>query len=275
MIEQNYIINDSVAEFAFHALPSEKQTEIHETKSQLFDDIGSSQLFRNFLKSLWQISGSNLANLTILASSGILHKTANYPELDEFALSKHEIIGCYLHEHPVFALHQKELEQRKMTVAKITDFIPHSEFKKTNLFQKAYHLIKFDYMMAAGAWDENGVLYGLCLIHPTRDFTEIQRNILKVIFPSFLKAYRIHNLLLKRQSEITELQSLSRKEKEVLQWVGQGKTNDEIALLENKSSRTLEKQILSISRKLGFKNRSSLIRYASANGQIQFLGLEE
>ena len=56
------------------------------------------------------------------------------------------------------------------------------------------------------------------------------------------------------------MEGLSRREREVLQWVAAGKTNLEISILLSITLRTVEKHCENIYKKLGVENRISAVR---------------
>ncbi len=65
------------------------------------------------------------------------------------------------------------------------------------------------------------------------------------------------------QESPLEEKRLSRREEEILRWVGEGKTNDEIATILGISNRTVEKHLENIFEKLGVHNRlSAFLTYA-------------
>jgi DNA-binding CsgD family transcriptional regulator len=59
---------------------------------------------------------------------------------------------------------------------------------------------------------------------------------------------------------LLELRGLTRRETEVLTWVAQGKTNDEIGTILGLSRRTAEKHVEHILHKLGVENRTTAAR---------------
>lgn len=55
------------------------------------------------------------------------------------------------------------------------------------------------------------------------------------------------------------LSSLSPREREILDWTREGKTSGEIAVILGRATRTIEKHLENIYRKLGVRSRSALI----------------
>jgi two-component system response regulator NreC len=71
------------------------------------------------------------------------------------------------------------------------------------------------------------------------------------------------------------LQSLSRRERQVLGLLALGSTNREVAQLLHISVRTAESHRASLQRKLGLTMRSELVRYALAEGALDHDDLKE
>lgn len=71
-------------------------------------------------------------------------------------------------------------------------------------------------------------------------------------------------------AEDTPLPTLSSREREILDWTREGKTSGEIAVILGRATRTIEKHLENIYRKLGVRSRSSLILrpgHAPSKGQ--------
>lgn len=73
---------------------------------------------------------------------------------------------------------------------------------------------------------------------------------------------------LRRESE-KKVPALSVREVEILQLLGQGKSNKDVATILGISSRTVENHRAQIMQRLGLKSFSELIRYAIRNGVIE------
>lgn len=63
--------------------------------------------------------------------------------------------------------------------------------------------------------------------------------------------------------------SLTRREREILAWVCEGKTSAEIAVILGRSIRTIEKHLENIYKKLGARDRASLIMKNAASTSIE------
>lgn len=61
------------------------------------------------------------------------------------------------------------------------------------------------------------------------------------------------------KSECLPVPSLTRREREVLEWLQQGKTSPEIGIILGCATRTVEKHVQNLYRKLGVSDRTSMI----------------
>jgi prevent-host-death family protein len=104
-------------------------------------------------------------------------------------------------------------------------------------------------------------LSGVSLCRRGRDFTERERLLLNLLRPHYNQAFenaRLTSALLARCAEPVQDYALTPRELEVARWVGQGKTNPEIAIILETSVRTVEKHMERILGKLGAENRTAV-----------------
>jgi len=263
-------MNSSMAtpkiETSYHSL-------LLELKAGIFDRIGSDQLIKYFVRTLGVALGSEFTSFTHHAPNWAIIGVETFPVDATDRWQFIPKISEFLHEHPCVPF--MEANKDRVVCVKITDFVTQEEFQKTNLYKYGYGPIGFDYMLAASASDESNCFYSINLTHPRRDFTEEDKIFVSDIYPFFLKAYRLNQLVHERYNQIQKAIDLTNREKEVLNWVGSGKTNEEIALLLNLSPRSIESHVRNLSKKMGFLRRVDLIKYASGKKYIRFRGLED
>lgn len=153
------------------------------------------------------------------------------------------------------------------------------EFSKTHLWSEAMAVYKdepfVDFMNKAS---EFGLRYGVAsgiseegskrgsifsFSGNSNRFSEHQKDILDIITP------HVHQALV-RVCGIEDRRdfSLSSREKEVLNWIKEGKTNWEIAIILNISERTVKFHVQNIERKLNAVNKSHAIAIAMDSGLI-------
>lgn len=92
---------------------------------------------------------------------------------------------------------------------------------------------------------------------PKRTFTEHEKDIMEMITP------HLHQVLVRMQKENQNpLAQLSSREKEVIRWIKEGKTNWEISMILNISERTVKFHVQNIERKLNAVNKAHAIAIA-------------
>jgi DNA-binding CsgD family transcriptional regulator len=95
------------------------------------------------------------------------------------------------------------------------------------------------------------------------DFTDRDRNVLAVLRP-FLVA--MHERFARDPWTPIEMDRLTPREEEVLQWVALGKTNDEIASLLVVSTHTVRKHLENVYAKLGVHTRTAAVARVQRTG---------
>lgn len=75
---------------------------------------------------------------------------------------------------------------------------------------------------------------------------------------------------LKNGNEVSTYESLSDREKEVMEWVAKGYSNKEIAEILYVSVKTVESHKSNLMEKLGIKTRPELVKYALKKGLLNF-----
>ncbi len=156
---------------------------------------------------------------------------------------------------------------------KITDVMTREQFQRTELFQALYAPWQVDYEMAALIPETpEGGCFLICLHRRGRDFTEKEREILNLLLPPIMEARRSApreavpiKLALRNEDEFHHWVRhqtrwpLSRRECDVLFWLGQGKSNDEVGGILGITGRTAETHALRVYPKIGVENRCSAV----------------
>lgn len=92
---------------------------------------------------------------------------------------------------------------------------------------------------------------------PDKNFTEHEKDIVEMITP------HLHQVLMRIQKvNQNPLAQLSSREKEVIKWIKEGKTNWEISMILNISERTVKFHVQNIERKLNAVNKAHAIAIA-------------
>jgi DNA-binding CsgD family transcriptional regulator len=172
------------------------------------------------------------------------------------------------HEHPNFDFHER---LGKRNAVKISDFMTNRQWQKTGIYNEVYrHLgegTRHQLSSFVPNFTEPNI--GIALCNWRRDFTERERLIMDLMIPHVGRAH----INARKWTDLQQKKTLASgapissfgltpRETEVLQWIVQGKTNLEIAMIIKASARTIDKHVERVLRKLNVENRASAIRIA-------------
>ncbi len=160
---------------------------------------------------------------------------------------------------------------------KLSDVMPRKEFRRTELYTTLYRPLDVDCEITAVLPDKQkpGTFFLLSLHRRQTDFTERERALLNLLLPHISRSQ--HRLVATQNPDAdaggaleNEEQfqhwlhehtpwQLSQRESDVLFWLCQGKTNDEIGTILGIAGRTAETHALRIYPKIGVENRYGAI----------------
>jgi len=178
----------------------------------------------------------------------------------------------HFHEHPLVREHGRN---RRAVTRRIEDLVPQVEFRESGLYNDYYRAIRIDRAMAVPIHVHRHVLVSFVLNRSGRDFSERDREVLESIRPHLGNLYR-----LTRGAEgpraawgvpspdggTPRAAALTARECEVLDWLGAGKTDRDIADILAISHRTVHKHLQRIYEKLGVENRTAAVARAFLRG---------
>jgi DNA-binding CsgD family transcriptional regulator len=159
------------------------------------------------------------------------------------------------------ALHpftQYFMQGGEVTAIKLSDFYTQNELK-SSLFWDYLHRFELEYNLSLPVESQEGVA-AVSVANHCKDFTERDRLIFNLIRPHFNQAQRNAEMAAARLTARTKplaAYNLTPRETEVARWLGQGKSNPEIAMILQTSPRTVEKHMEKILEKLGVENRTA------------------
>ncbi len=176
-------------------------------------------------------------------------------------------------EHPL----NRVLFEQPFKAWKLSDVMPRRAFRQTELYAALYRPLGLDCELTAVLPDRKnpGTFFLLSLHRHEIDFTERERTLMNLLLPHVSRAQS--RLAFQRQAvngadvphsnEATFHEwlrahttwQLSHRESDVLFWLCQGKTNDEIGTILGIAGRTAETHALRIYPKIGVENRYGAI----------------
>lgn len=204
--------------------------------------------------------------------------------------TRHRITACYDPEQPPLPARHKEFWRLANThplnsllfaqpakAWKLSDVMPRRAFHRTEFYNLLYRPLRVDCELTAAFPDHEAPssFFLISLHRQGADFTERDRVVLNLLLPHVAKARRRldanrrpssnglwwfpneadFNAWLRKHTHW----GLSRRESEVLFWLGQGKTNPEIGSILGITGRTAETHVLRIYPKMGVENRYAAI----------------
>lgn len=147
---------------------------------------------------------------------------------------------------------------------RISDLLPETQFRCSPLFDEYYRAVGINYVMALPVHVEGRELVSFVFNRIDRDFTETERACAEAIRPLLGNLYRMARALDARAAWGAPAPippaadaCLTCRERQVLQWLGSGKTDKDIATILGISPRTVHKHLQRIYEKLGVETRTA------------------
>jgi DNA-binding CsgD family transcriptional regulator len=157
-------------------------------------------------------------------------------------------------DHPLVRYHA---DARGGGAHRISDSIPFAHFRESELFSDYYRRIGIDHVVALPIFVDDRTLVSFVLNRRRRDFSDRERDVLDLAGPTLRGLYRAFA----RRGDGPALSgpglSLTKREREVLQWLSAGKTDRDIAVIVGCSHRTVQKHLQRAYEKLGVENRTA------------------
>ena len=169
-----------------------------------------------------------------------------------------EVFDRYFYDHPLVREHGRN---PTAVTRRIEDLLPGSAFERTPLFNDYYRAIRIDHVMAVPIHVDRHVLVSFVVNRSKRGFSDRDRERVEVIRPHLGHLYR---LSARKNEALEEIEALTARERDVLGWLGAGKTDKDIAAILAISPRTVQKHLQRIYEKLGVETRTAAVMRALA-----------
>jgi DNA-binding CsgD family transcriptional regulator len=175
-----------------------------------------------------------------------------------------EAFDRHFHEHPLVLEHG---HNPTATTKRISDLVQPADFRRTPLFNDYYRAIRIDYAMAVPIHVDRHELVSFVLNRSGRDFSDRDRDCLESIRPLLGSLFRLAREIEDARAawgvpsapEDVSCKALTQREREVLQWLACGKTDNDIADILAISPRTVHKHLQRIYEKLGVETRTAAV----------------
>lgn len=178
--------------------------------------------------------------------------------------------------HSAFARHAEEnplarhhLETRDGRAIRFSDLITRRELHRLDLYKNVYRPLGIEYQIAFTLPSSSRRVMGVALSRSDRDFTVSERDLLNLIRPYLIQAYRnaLDHTRLSRSAGGINLEALAslgltRRQAEVLRLVAMGRSDQDAADELGIAPRTAQKHMQLAYRTLGVTERSQAARLA-------------
>ena len=156
----------------------------------------------------------------------------------------------YFKEHPLVRYHRTHPAGLTW---RISDSLSGEAFRRTALFNEYYRRVGIDSVVAMPVVNVPGLLVSFVLNRRARDFSDRDRSMLDVLRAPVAELLRARRAMAANPA----LESLTARERQVLDWVARGKTNADVAAILGISARTVQKHLENIFGKLGVETRTA------------------
>ena len=199
-----------------------------------------------------EINGPGGASLTVLR-----------PCIENFEPMR-QVFFKYAHEHPSLT---HLIQTGDTRAVKTSDFVSQPEFRRRGIYREFYRKLRVRYQLTFGFKTHTGALGFVAVSRWDRDFTEQERAVLTLFRPHFVQAYhraatRLHTNGSATNGNGAHDANLSAREREVLHWLADGKTNAEIARILGVSLATVKTHVGRVLDKLQVETRTAACRRA-------------
>lgn len=173
-----------------------------------------------------------------------------------------EVFDRYFYDHPLVREHGRN---PTAVTRRIEDLLPASAFQRTPLFNDYYCAIRIDHVMAVPIHVDRHILVSFVLNRSKRGFSDRDREQIEVIRPHLGHLYRLSARTARNDDALAEIETpLTVRERDVLDWLGAGKTDKDIAAILTISPRTVQKHLQRIYEKMGVETRTAAVMRAIA-----------
>ena len=173
-----------------------------------------------------------------------------------------EVFDRYFFDHPLVREHGRN---PGAVTKRIAELLPETEFHRTPLYNDYYRVIRIDHVMAVPIHVDRRFLVSFVFNRSKRGFSDRDRARLEIMRPHLGNLYRL-NVAASRACDApapaetaAPALPLTPRERDVLRWLGAGKTDRDIGAILDISPRTVHKHLQHIYEKLGVETRTAAV----------------
>ena len=225
-------------------------------------DAGS--FARHVVNGLPRLVSSELTTLSICDLASGVRRVVSDSE-DAISAADQQCFNRLMPSHPLVRYHSQHPDGGAW---RISDSWSMNAFRKRELYAEYYQRIGIDHVVAVPIVSNRHMVMSFVLNRAGRDFADGERDLLNRMQPVLANLYRVTAMTarLQRERELPFM-SLTPREREILQWVGAGKSDAQIASILGLSARTVQKHLEHVYVKLGVENRTAAAMILAGNSQ--------
>jgi DNA-binding CsgD family transcriptional regulator len=179
----------------------------------------------------------------------------------------HVVFAKYALQNPLVDYYMRTMDGRAL---RFSDLLTRRELHRLDLYREVYVPLGVEYQIAFTLPSASHQVLGIALSRGKRDFTATERDLLNLVRPYLIQAYRnalAHTELTRgagRQIVLDDLTTLglTRRQAEVLRLVAMGRSDHDAAAVLGIAVRTAQKHLEHCYRTLGVSDRSQAARLA-------------
>jgi DNA-binding CsgD family transcriptional regulator len=226
---------------------SEAALLIHSTRNA--GDFSS-----NILAAMRQVLAVDICVVDWYGFQGLPVRTI-YDPMDAVPRQVNEALHQFAHQSPIYGNCQAE-------VRAVSDLVSRAAWHRTDLYQEGFRQVEQEDCIILDVDMRKDCRLSLFSSRSRRGFSMEERAVLAMLGPHVQQVFdrldaqgKLEKSLEAQANGIGIDDRLSARECEVLQWLAQGKSNSEIALLLDIRPATVKKHLANLYAKLGVENR--------------------
>ena len=198
-----------------------------------------------------RLVASELTTLSICDLTRGERRVVSFPE-NAISATDQQCFNRLMHEHPLVRYHSQHPDGGAW---RISDSLSMRVFQRKELYADYYRRIGISHVVAVPVVSNPRLVMSFVLNRAGRDFADRECDLLNRMQPALANLYRVTSMTarLNREKE----SPLTPREREILQWVGAGKSDAQIAAILGLSARTVQKHLENSYVKLGVENRTA------------------
>ena len=209
-----------------------------------------------------KIVASELTTFSVCDLQSGVRRVVSFPE-NALSTADQQSFNRLIHTHPLVRYHASHANGGAW---RISDSLPMNAFKQQELYADYYRRIGVDHVVAVPIVSNQQVVMSFVLNRAGRDFSDSECQLLNRLQPALANLYRFASMA--ARLSLKQVVSITPREREVLRWVGAGKSDAQIGVILGLSTRTVQKHLENAYVKLGVENRTAAAMIVAGSNSL-------